>query len=61
MFYILSLEGSTALKDRTPAGLLEGRTSKDGRSLLEVGSSAGGQCPWKAGLAGGCSELYISV
>ena len=57
VFYILSLEGSPAAEDGTPVGSLEGRpswrwgrTSKDGRSLLEDGSSAGGQCPWKAGL-----------
>ena len=48
--YILSLEGSPVAEDGTPVGSLEGRTSKDGRSLLEDGSSAGGQCPWKAGL-----------
>ena len=37
------------------------RTSKDGRGLLEDGSSARGQRHGRQDFAGGCSEVYISL
>ena len=43
MFYILSLEGSTATEDRTPAGSLEGRPSwKTGQDFEGWQEFAGG-------------------
>ena len=43
MFYILSLEGSTAAEDRTPAGSLEGRPSwKAGQDFEGWQEFAGG-------------------